>query len=223
MTVSSCNASNGNCTLERKQLKTNCSILLFQWIMNHTDIWLFLSSVFPLLSLLSCHSTFHSHLVDIPDCSSPSSSLLDCLSSTSPALSLQSSDSVEGPGCSWCPSASSVPSPVAWRGRVPDGAQVQARPGAEAEDPAAGTISATTPGWPLPHWGLPWGDIWGKKQKQNTNKQQSRRCHFYMQTHRHYTVTTYKPNALENSHLHLCSHIMNHHLKLAQPQKCTYL
>lgn len=89
-------------------------------------------------------------------------------SSASPSttLSLQSSASAEGPRWSWGSSATSVPSPAAWRGRVPDGAQIQEGPGAEAKDPAAGAFSAAAPGRPLPHRGLPRGDIWGKT---NTN------------------------------------------------------
>lgn len=187
--------------------------------MTQTD----LSSVFSLLSL--CHSSSHSYL--------QSPRLLLCPSipssaSASPTLSFQSSNSVEGPGWSWCPSASSVPSPVAWRGWVPDGAQIQARPGAEAEDPAAGTFSATTPGRPLPHRGLPWGDIWGKPNK---TKHLNSRWSFYTQIHRqkHNNVlltSLILSSISKKEHKHcrpLCSQIMNHHLKLAPPQKCTYL
>lgn len=80
-------------------------------------------------------------------------------------LFLQSNASVEGAGCSRGPAAAPLPRPAAWGGGVPDGAQIQERPGAEAENPAAGALCATTTGRPLPHRGLPWGDIWGKNDE----------------------------------------------------------
>lgn len=152
----------------KEQLRTKCLTLLFTW-------WIILtcySFVFSLLPFrLVPHLPVHTLSISLHlfNCSSPPPSLLDCYSF--PHYPSQSSASVEGPGWSRGPSASSVPSPAAWRGRVPDGAQIQERPGAEAEDPAAGTFSATTPGGPLPHRGVPWGDIWGKKTNYtNTHK-----------------------------------------------------
>lgn len=146
---------------------------------------------------LSCHS-FAPYLVDLLhlfNCSYPFPSPLDCSSSTSSSStttpSLQPSDADKGPGWSCGPSASSVPSPVAWRGGMPDGAQIQERPGAEAEDPAAGTFSATTPGRPLPHRGLPWGDIWGiKKKKHLKTTPEQRMTLSHTDTHKHRNAKT---------------------------------
>lgn len=46
-----------------------------------------------------------------------------------------------------------------------DGAQVQERPGAEAEDSPAGALAAAAASRPLPHRGQPGGDLRGKKKK----------------------------------------------------------
>lgn len=45
---------------------------------------------------------------------------------------------------------------------MPHGAQVQARPGSEAQDPAPGTVPAAASGRPLPHRGVPRGDLRGE-------------------------------------------------------------
>lgn len=42
---------------------------------------------------------------------------------------------------------------------MPHGAQVQEGPGAEAEDPPPGAVPAAAPGRPLPHRGVPRGDL----------------------------------------------------------------
>lgn len=73
-------------------------------------------------------------------------------------LALQSSEPVEGSG----PAGSGVSQSASRGGWVPHGAQVQERPCSEAQDPPPGTVSAATSGWPLPHWGVPWRDLWGK-------------------------------------------------------------
>ncbi len=181
VTVNSCNTPNGNWKRAAQDKLFKYCCLSEWWIILTQDSSL--SFPFFLVSHLPIHSLLISlHLFN---CSSPPPSLLDCSSSAFPstALSLQSSASVEGPGWSWGPSASAVPSPVAWRGRVPDGAQIQERPGAEAEDPAAGTVSTAAPGRPLPHRGLPWGDIWGKKKKHTTHL--NRGWPFHTLTHMH--------------------------------------
>ena len=145
----------------KEQLRTNCSILLFKWVVNHPDMW-------PFSSLPSSFSLIRPFIPS--DSPSIPPRLLIFRLHFKNALSLQSSASAEGPGWSRGPSAASVPSPAAWRGRVSHGAQVQERPGAEAEDPAAGAFSAATPGRPLPHRGLPGGDIWGKITNYNNKR-----------------------------------------------------
>lgn len=42
------------------------------------------------------------------------------------------------------------------------GAQVQARSGAETENPATGAVPAAAAGGTLPYRGLTWGDLWGE-------------------------------------------------------------
>lgn len=126
------------------------------WVCNGA---LLLPPSFAFSCFVSCH-------ISMPLLLCPSS-IIDCLCSICPhpPFLLQPSNSVEGPEWSCGATTSCVSSPVTWRGRVPDGTQIQKRPGAEAEDPAPRACSAPTTGWPLPHWGQPWGDLWGKKNQ----------------------------------------------------------
>lgn len=68
-------------------------------------------------------------------------------------MCLQPAEPAEGPAAP-AAAAGRVPVPAPGRGRVPDGAAVQARPGAEAQDPEAGAVPAAASSWPLSHRGL---------------------------------------------------------------------
>lgn len=73
-------------------------------------------------------------------------------------MCLQPAEPAEGPAAA-AAAAGGVPVPAPGRGRVPDGAALQAGLGAEAEDPAAGAVPAAASGWPLSHRGLQGGDF----------------------------------------------------------------
>lgn len=67
----------------------------------------------------------------------------------------QSSEPGEGSG----PAGSGVPRSSSRGGRVPHSAQVQEGPCSEAQDPPPGTVPAAASGGPLPHRGVPRGDL----------------------------------------------------------------
>lgn len=73
------------------------------------------------------------------------------------ALSPQSSRTTEGAGSVCHLSRKSPRGP--W---MSHGAQVQARSGAETENPATGAVPAAAAGGTLPYRGLTWGDLWGE-------------------------------------------------------------
>lgn len=73
-------------------------------------------------------------------------------------MCLQPAEPAQRPAAS-AAAAGGVPVPAPGRGRVPDGAALQAGPGAEAQDPAAGAVPAAASGWPLSDRGLQGGDF----------------------------------------------------------------
>lgn len=83
---------------------------------------------------------------------------LPCFPPVGLSHGFQPSEPDEGAG----PAGPGVPGPAPRRGRVSHRAQVQARPGPEAEDPAPGAVPAAASGRPLSHRGVPRGDLWGQ-------------------------------------------------------------